>query len=67
MGDVKFESSGSGETAFVKAIDGVENEKAAGDNWTFKVNGKLGDRSSGVFELKPGDDVVWRFGAYAPE
>ena len=39
MGDVRFESTGSGETVFVSSIDGVENEKANGDNWTYRVNG----------------------------
>ena len=63
-GDVKFVFSGSGETAFVSSIDDIENEKAAGDNWTYKVNGDLADRSCGVFPVKTGDKILWRFGKY---
>ena len=63
-GDVKFAFTGSNETAFVSSIDGVENEKGAGDNWTYRVNDELGDRSCGVFPVKPEDKILWRFGKY---
>lgn len=64
LGDVKFESRGEGETAFVTSIGGVENQAAAGDNWVYRVNGELGDKSCGVFSVKPGDQVLWVFGKY---
>lgn len=64
LGDVKFESRGEGETAFVTSIGGVENQAAAGDNWVYRVNGELGDKSCGVFSVKPGDEVLWVFGKY---
>lgn len=60
-------STGEGETRFVSAIDGLENLGSAGDNWTFRINGKLGDRSSDAVELKDGDEVLWKFGEYTPE
>ena len=63
-GQLEFVSRGKGETAFVSAIDGVENEKAAGDNWTYRVNGQLGDRSCGVFQVKSQDEILWLFGKY---
>ncbi len=63
-GEVKFAHSGAGETAFVRSIDGLENEQAAGDNWTYLVNGELGDRSCGEFPVKTGDRILWRFGKY---
>ena len=53
---------GSGQGAFVTAIDGVANEGAEKDNWTYEVNGKAGDRSHAVYELHPDDRVLWTFG-----
>lgn len=58
---------GSGATAFITEIEGVKNEGAAGRNWIYRVNGKLGDRSFAVFPVRPGDKVTWRFEAYRPE
>lgn len=58
------ESTGAGETKFVFAIREVVNFGAQGDNWTYQVNGKLGDRSAGIYELRSGDKVSWIFGKY---
>jgi hypothetical protein len=54
---------GAGESAFVTAIDGAENQGSDGMNWTYSVNGKIADRSFAVYELKPGDRVLWTFGS----
>jgi hypothetical protein len=54
---------GAGATLFVLALDGVKNEGASGKNWRYHVGGKLADRSCAVYELKPGDAVVWKFEA----
>lgn len=61
---VDVESTGQGEALFVKSIAGQANLGAAGDNWIYRVNGQLGDRSCGVYELQAGDEVVWSFGKY---
>ena len=61
--EVKITQKGSGQSAFVTSIDGVENQGADGQNWTYSVNGQVADRSYAVFELKPGDRVLWTFGA----
>lgn len=53
---------GSGESAFLTSIDGVENQGDAGHNWTYAVNGKSADRSFEVYKLQPGDQVLWTFG-----
>jgi hypothetical protein len=58
---IKFEHRGSGATTFVTAIDDVTNE-GRGRNWIYEVNDKTADRSCGVFELKAGDGILWRFG-----
>lgn len=47
-------------TMLVK-IDESLNEGAAGRNWTYTVNGKAADRSLAVYELQPGDRVLWTF------
>lgn len=67
MSEIKLQSTGSGETAFVVAIDDVKNEGASGDNWVYYVNDQLGDRGSGVYEIVPGDKIRWSFGKYEPE
>ena len=62
MKKLKVEFTGSGETAFIKSIDGVENEGAGGKSWTYKVNGKLGDKSAGIYKVGPADEIQWTFG-----
>ena len=61
---LEFEYSGNGETAFIKSIDGVSNQGAGKNNWIFYVNKELAKRSSGAFELEPGDLIEWRLGGY---
>lgn len=63
---VNFKYRGKGITAFLTEINQVKNEGAAGDNWIFRVNNKLGKKSFGVSKLKPGDKVIWSFGKYRP-
>lgn len=58
------QSTGAGETKFVMGIRDVVNLGAKGDNWTYQVNGQLGDRSAGIYPLKAGDKVSWIFGKY---
>ena len=59
-----FEHSGSGETAFLKSINAVENEGAAGKSWMYKVNDKKADRGFGVFKLSKDDKILWEFKKY---
>ena len=60
---IKVEHQGSGGTTLITSIDGAVNE-GRGSNWIFEVNGKLGEKSCALVELKPGDAVLWRFGDY---
>jgi len=60
---VKVTHQGSGATTLVTAIDDLKNE-GRGRNWLFEVNGKLGEASCALAELKPGDAVLWRFAKY---
>lgn len=52
---------GTGSATFLTEINGVENEGADGRNWTYTVNGQYADRSVAVYELRPGDHVLWTF------
>jgi hypothetical protein len=56
-----LQSQGSGASAFITSINGVANEGAGGRNWMYSVNGKRGDKSYALFELQPGDHVLWSF------
>ena len=58
---IKYRSKGA--TAFLTKIDELENEGRA-RNWVYRVNNKLADRGFGIFPLKPGDTVLWKFGEY---
>jgi hypothetical protein len=60
--DMQLKTVGTGQSAFLASLDGTENEGADGRNWTYSVDGKAGDRSFAVFELQPGDRVLWTFG-----
>jgi hypothetical protein len=61
---ITFKHRGSGETALLLQIDDLANERAAGRNWIYRVNGKLADRSFGIYRLQAGDAVLWRFEKY---
>ena len=54
---------GAGASAFLTKLDDVANEGAGGRNWMYSVNGQRGDRSFAVYVLRPGDQVLWTFGA----
>jgi hypothetical protein len=64
-----YSHSGSGERAMVTAIDGLANEGGggAGRNWIYRVNGELADKSCGVYEIRPDDVILWKFGTYDDE
>ncbi|WP_254512174.1 DUF4430 domain-containing protein [Anatilimnocola floriformis] len=58
---IKLKHRGSGAALFVSAIDDKANE-GVGSNWTFQVNGTLGDRSCAIFDVQAGDKLLWKFG-----
>lgn len=61
---IKFSSRGKGATTLIHQIDDLKNGGGQKKNWIFRVNGKMADRSCGVFLLKEGDRVLWRFEEY---
>ena len=60
--DLQVVQKGSGAGTFLVSINDIANEDAAGRNWTYEVNGQPADRSFAVYELQPGDRVLWTFG-----
>ncbi|HEX5471201.1 MAG TPA: DUF4430 domain-containing protein [Lacipirellulaceae bacterium] len=59
---IQVSQKGSAESALLTAIDGIANEGSDGRNWTYAVNGQVADRSFAVYQLRPGDRVLWTFG-----
>lgn len=62
---IKVATQGKGELTLVLAIDDLKNE-GRGKNWVYRVNGKLADRSCGVFEVQAGDAIEWKFSGEMP-
>ncbi len=60
---IKIKYRGKGATAFLTKIDDLENEGRT-RNWIYRVNSKLATRGFGIFTLKPGDTILWKFGEY---
>ncbi len=60
---VRVQHRGSGATAFVEAIDDLENEGGGGRNWLYQINGEKAKRGAGVSTLAAGDEVLWTFGS----
>jgi hypothetical protein len=58
---INFASTGSEQSELLTSLGGVANEGGGGRNWTYRVNGKYADRSFAVYELRPGDQVLWTF------
>ncbi len=61
---ITYTVRGSGDMTMVTAIDGVANQGGDGRNWIYRVNGRLADKSCGVYETQPDDVIMWTFGTY---
>ena len=67
---IRIQHSGNGETAFIKAIDDLANDRGPGEGhrfWQFSVNDKYAEVGCGSAKLKPGDTVRWFYTAYTPK
>jgi len=64
---LKLTASGSGEMAFVSAINGIENEGGNGKHWIFYINNEIAKRGCGAVVIQPFDEIDWRFEVYVNE
>lgn len=62
LGSSRVSYSGSGSTAYVRAIDGLsEFDKGPKSGWVYSVNGVRVEISSGSYKLKAGDNLAWSY------
>jgi len=62
IGSGRVQTSGSGDTLYVKAIDGLAQfDKGPKSGWQFSINGWFPERSAASYELAPGDEVRWLY------
>ena len=61
-----FEETGEGDAAMLTSIGDTKNEGGGTEsqNWIFRVNGEMADRSFGIYDLEKGDIVSWEFTTY---
>ena len=54
--------TGSGTTAMVQSIDGVEMH--GGKGWLYQVDGRWAERGIGQTRVDPGSEILWRYGKF---
>jgi hypothetical protein len=59
---ISYGVAGDGEMTLLTRIDESHNQWEHGSNWTYKVNDVAADRSMAIYDLQPGDRVLWTFG-----
>lgn len=62
--DFPLTVTGSGETAFVGAIDSIVGGQDGNAWWIYTINGETAKVGAGALTLAPGDTIVWRLGQY---
>ena len=56
------EVSGSGESIYVKGINGLsEFDKGPQSGWVYSVNREKPDLSAGAYKLNPQDELIWHY------
>ena len=61
LGD-NVEATGSGETLYVRSINGLaEMDKGPQSGWVYSVNREIPQVGAGVYEVKPGDEIIWHY------
>lgn len=59
---ITYDVRGYKERALLVKIDQTENEGGGQRNWLYAVNGAKPEKSFAIYELQPGDRVLWVFG-----
>ena len=57
---ILFKARGKSELTFIYEIDMIKNE-GRGKNWMFYVNQQRANVGVGIYKLKAGDRVVWKY------
>lgn len=62
LSDLVVVMQGSGSMTFVAGIGDFTT--AGGEGWSYRVNGQWADRSVGVYNVSPGDQIEWTYGNF---
>lgn len=62
VGSADVRLTGSGTTAMVQAIEGVEMQ--GGQGWLYQVDGRWAQRGIGQTRVDPGSEIRWRYGKF---
>ena len=58
---ITFTQVGTGESGFLRSLDGLTNQGAEGRNWLYQVDGKHAHASFCLEKLEPGRHILWKF------
>ncbi|MBJ6361867.1 DUF4430 domain-containing protein [Paenibacillus sp. GCM10012307] len=59
---IHMEFRGRGATAYIEGIDNIyEFDYGSGSGWMYNINGKYPNRGAGVWSVKAGDKIEWRY------
>lgn len=62
LGSKSVRYTGSGASLYVQAIDGLgEFDEGPESGWMYEVKGKFPEYSAGLYEVKDGDKIRWRY------
>lgn len=62
VGSGSVQYIGSGASLYVQAIDGLgEFDEGPESGWLYEVNGKFPEYSAGLYTVKDGDTIRWRY------
>ncbi|WP_270166333.1 DUF4430 domain-containing protein [Paenibacillus sp. SYP-B4298] len=59
---IHMEFRGRGATAYIEGIDNIyEFDYGSGSGWMYNINGKYPNRGAGVWTVKAGQHIEWRY------
>lgn len=59
---IHMEFRGRGATAYIEGIDNIyEFDYGSGSGWMYNINGKYPNRGAGVWSVKAGQHIEWRY------
>ncbi len=58
---ITFTQVGTGESGFLRSLDGLANQGAEGRNWLYQVDGQHAHASFCLEKVGPGGHILWKF------